>query len=151
MIEQKGLDLGERLAGVSSELIGRGFNKVLMLDSDSPNLPSSYIKEGLSSLDETDIVLGPTDDGGYYLVGLKEPIPEMFMDIPWSTSEVTEVTKQKIAGLGKSLFLLKNWYDVDTKDSLKKLKMDLIKAYEIDTDQFLCVNTIKSINEIDEP
>jgi rSAM/selenodomain-associated transferase 1 len=148
LIEQIGNDLGKRLNGISTELISRGFDKVMMLDSDTPNLPSSYINEGLRHLDETDIVLGPTDDGGYYLIGLKESQSAIFKDIPWSTQEVTKITREKIAGLDKSLYLLPSWYDVDTIEDLERLKSDINKISKLNSDQFLCENTIKSLNKI---
>jgi len=66
-----------------------------MLDSDTPNLPSDHIKEALSRLDEADVVLGPCDDGGYYLIGMRSFIPELFIGIPWSTSRVAELTIMK--------------------------------------------------------
>jgi len=150
LLEQEGHDLGERLAGISSELFKRGFKKVLMLDSDSPNLPTGYIIEGIERLDSADIVLGPTDDGGYYLIGLKEPLSGIFQNIPWSTPEVAEVTIQKIAGLDKTRFILPGWYDVDTAEDLERLKNDIGKLSHPGSVEYYCKNTIRSIKNIGE-
>jgi rSAM/selenodomain-associated transferase 1 len=150
LIEQVGNDLGERLAGISSELFKRGFEKVVMIDSDSPNLPTAYIREGFFKLEKADAVLGPTDDGGYYLVGMKKNLPEIFKNIPWSTREVSKVTLQRIMDIGKSLYLLPGWYDVDTAEDLERLKLEIGKTSNSESVEYFCKNTIESIKNIGE-
>lgn len=125
LINQAGENLGERLAGVSKRLFEEGAEKVVMLDSDTPNLPIDRIREALSRLDEVDVVLGPCEDGGYYLIGMRSWVPELFSGIPWSTSEVAKLTFKKAKSLDLSVFLLDKWYDVDTVIDLKRLKKDL--------------------------
>jgi len=125
LINQVGADLGERLANVSKNLFDQGAEKVIILDSDSPNLPTDHIREGLSRLDCVDVVLGPCEDGGYYLIGMRSYIPELFCEIPWSTSEVTKITMKKAKALGLMMSLLPGWYDVDTIIDLERLKRDM--------------------------
>ena len=145
LINQAGANLGDRLANISRNLFGQGFEKVLMLDSDTPNLPTEFIQKGLGQLDESDVVLGPCEDGGYYLIGLKECQPVLFKDIPWSTSRVAEFTVEKARNSGLTVSLLEAWYDIDTIDDLLRLKRDL-KSYSGDQKgNFLCKNTYHEI------
>ena len=148
LLPQKGEDLGERLADVSSTLLDEGYERIAIMDSDSPNLPTRYISEGLEALESADVVLGPCEDGGYYLIGLSSKLPEIFEGIPWSTSHVTEVTTKKVRDLGKTVALLPKWYDVDTFEDLKRLKMGLDDYHEKEDDSYLCRNTDRVSTEI---
>lgn len=130
LIRQAGSNLGERLDNISKRLNSLHYTKIIMLDSDTPNLPTSYISDGLSGLDEADVVLGPCEDGGYYLIGAKASTPELFRDIPWSTTKVTEMTLKNAEEADLKLRMLDYWYDVDTPESLKRLKDDLDKDLE---------------------
>jgi rSAM/selenodomain-associated transferase 1 len=149
LLPQRGKDLGERLSNISNMLFEKGYGKVIITNSDSPNLPSDFISSSLNYLDEKDIVLGPCEDGGYYLVGLNQHEPEIFMDIPWSTSQVTKITKQKAIARGRSIFLNKKWYDVDTKEDLIRLKNDLDKCIQDPKNMYFCARTHKIITKID--
>lgn len=146
LINQVGADLGERLANVSKNLFGRGAEKVVILDSDTPNLPTDHIREGLSRLDGVDVVLGPCEDGGYYLIGMRSYMPELFHRIPWSTTEVAELTMEKANALGLSVSLLPEWYDVDTMIDLERLKRDMDLE---GNDCFFCENTYRSLGLLD--
>jgi len=143
LFSQVGTDLGERLANVSGKLFAQGAEKVLILDSDTPNLPTDYIRDGISRLDEVDVVLGPCEDGGYYLIGMRKFVPEIFNGIPWSTSEVAELTFKKAQSLDLSVSLLDKWYDVDTVIDLKRLKKDLDMQSE---KSYFCENTCRTIS-----
>jgi rSAM/selenodomain-associated transferase 1 len=149
LIPQKGIDLGERLSNISSELFNKGYEKIVIMDSDSPNLPTQLIISSLIHLNEVDIVLGPCEDGGYYLVGLGRHVPEIFMDIPWSTPSVTETTMRKAESAGRSISLLKKWYDVDTKKDLIRLKNDLDRYFQGPQGMYFCKYTHNIISEID--
>lgn len=138
LINQEGKDLGERLINVSYELFAMGAEKVVLLDSDTPNLPADHIREGLSRLNETDVVLGPCEDGGYYLIGMRNFIPEIFSMIPWSTALVTEFTLRKVHELGLTVSMLPGWYDVDTGKDLRRLMRDL---ESLSNNCFFCKNT----------
>ncbi|MCX9082255.1 MAG: TIGR04282 family arsenosugar biosynthesis glycosyltransferase [Candidatus Methanoperedens sp.] len=138
LINQAGKDLGERLANVSHELFAMGAEKVVLLDSDTPNLPVDHIREGLSRLNEADVVLGPCEDGGYYLIGMRTFIPGIFSGIPWSTALVTEFTLKKVHELGLTVSMLPGWYDVDTEKDLRRLMRDLEFPFN---NCFFCKNT----------
>ncbi|MCZ7357569.1 MAG: TIGR04282 family arsenosugar biosynthesis glycosyltransferase [Candidatus Methanoperedens sp.] len=144
LISQVGADLGERLANISNILFDRGFEKVVMLDSDTPNLPPDYIREALRRLDEVDIVIGPCEDGGYFLAGMKRSIPELFKGIPWSTSEVTSHTVKKARAMGLLISQIEKWYDVDTMDDLSRLKRDMSSGEE--KGSFFAANTFNFLS-----
>jgi rSAM/selenodomain-associated transferase 1 len=151
LLLQEGRDLGERLSNVSYELFEKGYEKVVIMDSDSPNLPSRFIKQSFGIIDDSDLVLGPCEDGGYYLVGMRQHTPEIFVDIPWSTPNVTETTVNKAQSARRSIYLLEKWYDVDTKDDLLRLRNDLEQYNEIPNDIYYCENTYNIISKIDIP
>ncbi len=142
LINQVGADLGERLSNVSKNLFDQDAEKVIILDSDSPNLPTDHIREGLSILDEVDVALGPCEDGGYYLIGMRSYVPELFRRMPWSTSEVTALTMKKAKALGLTVALLPGWYDVDTSIDLERLKRDMDSP---GNNCYLCENTYRSL------
>jgi rSAM/selenodomain-associated transferase 1 len=148
LLPQKGKDLGERLANIFNTLFKEGYERIIIMDSDSPNLPSRFISEGLKMLNKADLVLGPCEDGGYYLVGLSSNMPQIFQEIPWSTSEVTEFTVKKAKALDKRISLLEKWYDVDTIEELKRLRIELDSYINTPNDIFFCRNTYKIISEI---
>jgi rSAM/selenodomain-associated transferase 1 len=145
LINQVGTDLGKRLVNVSKRLFGQDYKKVLILDSDTPNLPIEYIRKGIEQLKKSDVVLGPCEDGGYYLIGLGASQPLLFEDIPWSTSSVTELTMKKAKRCGLTVSLLEKWYDVDTIHDLLRLKGDLESCSEDQKSVFFCKNTYHEI------
>ena len=119
---------------------------MVILDSDSPNLPSGYIYDGLECLDKADAVIGPCLDGGYYLIGLSGHMPELFYDIPWSTGEVIGATLERAASVGISVSLIDEWYDVDTWEDVVRLKRDLEKPLD---GCFDCENTCGMMGGMD--
>ncbi len=131
-LPQTGGDLGERLAAVSGALFSRGATTVVLCDSDSPTLPGRYIGEAFRRLDETDIVIGPCDDGGYYLIGMRRCTPRLFAGIPWSSPYVTQRTVEAAERLDLSVFLLEPWYDVDTAADLDRLCREVAGSPEDD-------------------
>jgi glycosyltransferase A (GT-A) superfamily protein (DUF2064 family) len=125
------------------ELFTKGADKIILLDSDTPNLPVDHIREGLLRLDESDVVLGPCEDGGYYLIGMRTFIPEIFREIPWSTPLVTERTLKKVHELGLTVSVLASWYDVDTEKDLRRLIRDI----ELPSNNcFFCENTYRVLS-----
>lgn len=148
LLHQKGSDLGERLCVISNSLFNKGYEEIVLMDSDSPNLPSRIITEVFQILLKSDVILGPCEDGGYYLIGLKAKTPEIFQDIPWSTPEVSKVTLEKARSSGKEITLLEKWYDVDTIEDLMRLKSELDAYQEAPSDIFFCKNTYRIISEI---
>lgn len=118
---QRGSNLGERMHGAFAGLLGIGYRKVVMIGSDSPDMPLARINDGFSALDEADAAFGPALDGGYYLVGLKRPTRLPFENIPWSTATVLSDTLKRIKG-ALSYKLIKPWHDIDTFDDIRLLR-----------------------------
>lgn len=118
-------DLGERLASVFYNSFRRGARKVLVLGSDSPTLPLEVIHDALEGLERVDVVLGPATDGGYYLIGARIFIPELFRGIPWGSEEVLKQTKRTLQVLGIGYELLVPWYDVDRAQDLDKIRQEI--------------------------
>ena len=122
-IPQVGTDLGERLTSATQWAAEHGWTKILLVGSDSPTLPISYISQGLTLLDSRNIVIGPSTDGGYYLIGfsveiLAATIPYVFEDIAWSTGEVFQQTVARIDAAAATFGLLPPWYDIDRAEDL---------------------------------
>lgn len=116
LLPQTGSDLGERMRHAALQSFAQDATRVVILGTDLPSLPPSYVEEALELLRENEIVLGPTVDGGYYLVGLSNPHESMFRGITWGTEKVFSQTLELIKNL--SLGLIPVWYDVDTPDDL---------------------------------
>jgi hypothetical protein len=119
---QDGLDLGSRLDNALSHYLQIGYRNVVIMDSDSPSLPASYLVSAFAVLKEgADVVIGPCDDGGYYLIGLKHPCPRLLRQVRMSTPDVTADTLALAAEENLQVRLLPVWYDVDDYMSLKSL------------------------------
>jgi len=101
LIPQRGESLGDRLFHAAQDLFQRGFDSVCLLGSDSPTLPPSYLGRMVELLSHSNdgVVMGPTLDGGYYAIGLKNPCRRLFEDIEWSTDRVLKQTKARISEL----------------------------------------------------
>ena len=121
-IPQMGSDLGERLTSATHWAAEQGYKKILLVGSDSPTLPISYISEALTRLDSRDTVIGPSTDGGYYLIGFSATVPHVFEEIAWSTADVFQQTVTRIREAEVTLGLLPPWYDIDTPQDLAFLQ-----------------------------
>jgi rSAM/selenodomain-associated transferase 1 len=132
LLAQRGDGFGERLKFAVEDLFQIGFGSVCLIDSDSPLVPPKTYRDAarLLSMPGDRIVLGPSDDGGYYLIGLKQSKPQLFEDIDWSTERVLEQTKARAAELGVGIELLPASYDVDDDRSLRRLCHDLLDGDE---------------------
>ncbi|MBI1923688.1 glycosyltransferase [Candidatus Poribacteria bacterium] len=129
-IPQVGADLGERLISAAQWACGQNYAKFLFVGSDSPTLPIQYVERALDLLDSRDVVIGPSMDGGYYLIGFSAggaalAIPAIFEDITWSTDLVFRQTLEKVQSVNARLGLLPPWYDVDTFADLQLLRNHL--------------------------
>jgi rSAM/selenodomain-associated transferase 1 len=127
LLPQIGADLGERLRNLPAQAGELGYSPVAMISSDSPTLPASVVVQCFTELrrSEVDAVLGPCDDGGYYLIGMKRPQPALFAGIDWSTRRVTSQTLRAADAEGLRMSLLPTWPDVDTADDLRRLWANL--------------------------
>ena len=122
-ISQDGKDLGERLQNCFQKGFRLGFKKLIVIGSDSPDLPQKIINDSFQALDEYDSVIGPCDDGGYYLLGFKSNsyIQDAFQKIKWSTSTVFEKTIDILNKKSLKNYVLPKLSDVDTIEDLKNL------------------------------
>ena len=121
---QVSADLGERMYRAARHCFDIGSGRVVIVGTDVPSLPPRRIDRAFDLLAEHEIVLGPSVDGGYYLVGLSTPIREIFRDIDWSTEHVLAQTLERIRSLRLTAGILPSWYDVDTPEQLDHLVED---------------------------
>lgn len=128
---QRGADLGERLANLLDDALAAGAQQAVVMDSDSPSLPAACLRQAFAALDGPhDLVLGPCDDGGYYLIGMKRPHLRLLREVPMSTPNVVRETLALAEGLGLRTALLPTWYDIDTAVELVRLQRELAAAPE---------------------
>jgi len=128
LVAQRGDAFGERLIAAAEDLFAIGFANVCLIDSDSPTVPQQAYADAVKLLAKSGdrIVFGPSDDGGYYLIGLKKLYRRLFEDIDWSTERVAEQTIARAKEIGLEVELLPTWYDVDDRATLRRLCDELL-------------------------
>ena len=128
LILQRGDGFGERLLFAAQDLLSCGFGAVCLIDSDSPTMPRAALQQAVHALAQPGdrVVLGPSNDGGYYLAGLKQPHREIFERITWSTGSVYTETVERARETGLELAELPLWYDVDDGATLALLAEELL-------------------------
>ena len=133
LVPVAGQNIGDCLSQVLAQLLSRGHRGVFAVNSDGPSLPSVYLQGAIALLADVDVVLGPSEDGGYYLIGLKHPHPGLFSGVEWSTERVTVQTLERAESLGLLVAQLPPWYDVDTAADLERLRVELasLPAHEL--------------------
>lgn len=122
-------DLGERLTEVIAEAFQSGFGPVIVVGTDSPTLPPEYLSQALDHLQRhaNGVTIGPTDDGGYYLIGVSSPPNGIFDNVEWSTNKVFAQTVSNIERTGDlNLHVLPKWYDIDEPEDLFQLNAELL-------------------------
>lgn len=119
-------DLGQRLTRATDRAFCAGAEGVLLLGADSPTLPVSFLATAAAKLSRHQAVLGPSEDGGYYLLGLRQPLPVLLQRIDWGGEKVADQTRQRAAAAGIDLWELPIWYDLDRFDDLKRAVADLV-------------------------
>ncbi len=119
---QKGEDLGERLSNAFGAAFEEGAEKVLVIGSDCPELRHTHLEEALELLNEKELVIGPSEDGGYYLLGLNACRPGLFEGIAWSSSSVFTDTINKAMEMGLRVHVLEILNDIDTVQDLRKYR-----------------------------
>jgi len=149
LIPQEGDDLGERLDHALTRYLLRGYQRVVIMDSDSPTLPPDYLSQAFNVLsDGADVVLGPCDDGGYYLIGIKKASPRLLREVHMSTPTVAAETIALAKEERLNLVTLPTWYDVDDVTSLRRLAEQVENhnsPMAVHTHQFLQRNTIRHL------
>ena len=126
--EADGVDgFGRCLLHAIDGLFATGFSAACVLNSDSPTLPTAFLRRAAALLQMPGdrVVLGPAEDGGYYLLGMKRAHARLFADIEWSTERVAEQTRARARDAGIPLLELGAWYDVDDEDALNRLRAEL--------------------------
>ena len=128
LIAQRGNGFGERLQFAVQDLLNVGFVSVCLINSDSPTVPASVFTEATQVLAQPGdrVVLGPSDDGGYYLIGLKKSHARLFEKIDWSTEKVLQQTIDRARSIDLDVHLLPSWFDVDDHATLQRLSRDLL-------------------------
>ena len=127
LLLKAGEDLGDALFSATRDLLLAGHDCVLLVNGDSPTLPSRFLVQAIEALrGEGDrLVLGPASDGGYYLIGLKRPHQRLFTQIEWGTDTVFSRTCERAAEIGLATTLLPEWYDIDDVETLQWLRDEL--------------------------
>ena len=146
MVPQRGDKFGERLALAVTDLLAAGFGSVCLINSDSPTVPAANFAEAAKELAKPGdrIVLGPSEDGGYYLIGLKTLHSEVFENIDWSTERVLEQTLMRAQEIGVQMHQLPTGFDVDDQATLRRLCDDLLQRGKSD----VAPNTLRFLEEI---
>jgi len=119
---QPDVDLGGRMAAFFHHAFQSGADRVVLIGSDSPTLPTEFVRRAFDELHQADCVLGPAGDGGYYLIGLRRELPRVFHDITWSGPAVLRQTVERLQSEAATLKLLPLWYDVDCSDDVEFLR-----------------------------
>lgn len=125
LASQRGASLGERLDHLLNEALAGGSPRAVVMDSDSPTLPHNYVIQAFERLNEADVVIGPTRDGGYYLIGMKQPQPHLLRQVQMSTPHVLTDTLALAEATSLTVSLLPTWYDVDTITDLRQLDSEI--------------------------
>lgn len=126
--QQSGDDLGARLDHAFAEAFERGVERALIVGSDHPTLPPDRLSEMLGAAQKSDVVWGPSRDGGYYAIAIRRErwpaAAAALRAIPWSTERVLEVSRERARAAGLSIALAPEWYDVDAPEDLERLRRD---------------------------
>jgi len=148
LVPQRGHGFGERLACATEDLFRIGFQSVCLIDSDSPTVPAAAYRKAakLLSNQRQHIVLGPSDDGGYYLIGLKKSCRRLFEEIDWSSERVLDQTIQRAGEVKLEVKLLPTCYDVDDRATLRRLCDELLGNAAMTKD--VAPNTRKFLSDI---
>jgi rSAM/selenodomain-associated transferase 1 len=131
-IAQTGENIGERMLNAFKFAFAQNSDGVVIIGTDSPTFPADFIRQAFEYLETSaDLVLGKTVDGGFYLIGLRKLVPNLFENIAWSTSSVFEQTVTNAVELGLKKKLLPEWYDIDTPADLCVLRDKILADKEI--------------------
>lgn len=130
LVLQRGDGFGERLLAAAEDILAIGYGAVCLIDSDSPTVPAEAFQQAVEALraEGDRVVLGPSQDGGYYLIGMKRAHAEPFARITWSTGSVLAETVARCAEAGLEAVLLPVWYDVDDGATLEVLRAELLRG-----------------------
>jgi rSAM/selenodomain-associated transferase 1 len=125
-------DLGVRLVNAFAEVFARGFSPVAAIGTDCPEIDAPLFSQAWSALETCEIVLGPSEDGGYYLVALREPAERLFAGIAWSSADVLSQTLDRAAAANLRVHLLPKRHDVDTEEDWRSVGPRLLRSTPAD-------------------
>lgn len=130
LLPQRQESFGDRLFHAAEDVLQLGYESLCLIDSDSPTLPREMLVDAVAALARSGdrVVLGPSEDGGYYLIGLKHAHRRLFTDVEWSTALVLSQTIERAAEIGLQVELLPRWYDVDDASGLNRLCNELFSS-----------------------
>ena len=120
-VAQVGDDLGARMAHAVATAFAEDSTPVVVLGADVPHIPAACLQEAAGMVGPR-VVVGPAEDGGYYLIGLARPMPELFVNVPWGSDAVLETTRTRALGLGLTMHLLPPTFDIDEPADLERLR-----------------------------
>jgi rSAM/selenodomain-associated transferase 2/rSAM/selenodomain-associated transferase 1 len=137
-VEQREGDLGQRMARAFQENFQNKYRYIVLVGTDCPQMTAFHVKEAFNALKTHDMVIGPSEDGGYYLIGLSQMVPELFVSMEWGTEQIFENTMERAKQLRLSVCVLAKLSDVDTPDGLP--------LWNLVSNQFISV-VIPTLNE----
>jgi uncharacterized protein len=153
LVPQRGDGFGDRLLFTAEDALTCGFSAVCLIDSDSPTVPTEVFSRAVTALAQPGdrVVLGPSQDGGYYLIGLKQAHRAVFEGIHWSTATVYQETVEAVHKAGLELVELPLWYDVDDAESLQVLKNELLEDVRpcfVSADGYAAPHSMQSLEQM---
>ena len=122
---QEGENLGERMKNALYDLRAKGYKEIVIIGSDSPTIPRHIVENAFDNLKENELVIGPSIDGGYYLIGISGKVPDLFNGIGWGSDSVFEETLKKTDQARLKPSILTFWYDIDTIKELRFMALHL--------------------------
>ena len=130
LFPQHGPDLGARLRSTLATLLASGHRAAIAIGTDTPTLPTAVLQHAIDLIAaaDLDVVLGPAEDGGYYLIGVRADHPTLFDDVPWSTPAVLDITLRRARAASLRTACVSPWFDVDTPDDLTRLRAALTET-----------------------
>jgi rSAM/selenodomain-associated transferase 1 len=130
LLPQRGVDLGARMQNALADLLARGHDAALVIGTDLPGLPVAWVREAAERVAHPaiDLIVGPGEDGGYYLIGMKRLHAALFEAMPWSTPSVLGETMRRAEVAGLHTVLLPRWSDVDTPADLERLRASMARG-----------------------
>jgi uncharacterized protein len=120
VLPQRGAELGARMERAFRKCFAMGYREVVVIGTDTPWMGAERVRRAFAELKANDVVVGPAEDGGYYLLGMRKMVAEIFRGIPWSTERVLELTLKKIVALKLRKKLLRRDFDLDRPEDLKR-------------------------------
>ncbi|GAB5519694.1 MAG: TIGR04282 family arsenosugar biosynthesis glycosyltransferase [Rhodothermales bacterium] len=124
--QQRGNGLGERMLNAVLDAFGAGYRQVVLIGTDHPTLPLPFLEQAIITLQQPkQMVIGPSDDGGYYALGMNEAYPQLFIGLTYSHAQVFEQAMERAMQTAAAVTVLPPWYDVDTPADVERLKAEL--------------------------